>query len=114
MRRFLTLVSLFPLLSLSACDGTQPTEPDTPAPSFQILDATLKGGNPHFFWLPPMTKRPSYAGTFDQTAAPVVEICAWEDGCVEEPIERFEMALGPGSEGIRVVPWRRPSPSTVA
>ena len=37
------------------------------APSFLIQDATHNGGNPHFYWLPPMTRQPSFTGTFDGT-----------------------------------------------
>src|SRR5438309_1816358 len=44
------------------------------APSFLIQDAAHNGGNPHFYWLPPMTRQPSFTGTFDGTLAPVVEI----------------------------------------
>src|SRR2546425_54595 len=39
----------------------------TAAPSFLIQDAAHNGGNPHFFWLPPMTRQPTFTGTFDGT-----------------------------------------------
>lgn len=33
------------------------------------------GGNPHFFFLPPLVPAPTPTGTFDPSLAPVVEIC---------------------------------------
>ena len=52
----------------------EPVEPETPPPAFTIVDGA-RGGNPAFFFLPPMVKAPAYAGTFDPTHSPVVAIC---------------------------------------
>src|SRR5439155_449988 len=58
-------------LVAAACQDRQSP---TAAPSFLIQDATHNSGNPHFYWLPPMTRQPSFTGTFDGTLSPVVEI----------------------------------------
>src|SRR5438309_997002 len=48
------------LLAAACQDRQSPTA----APSFLIQDATHNSGNPHFYWLPPMTRQPSFTGTF--------------------------------------------------
>src|SRR5438309_4653088 len=76
------------------------------APSFLIQDATHNGGNPHFYWLPPMTRQPSFTGTFDGTLAPVVEISELGGvaGCADRVVATFTTTTGPGSETVRVDP----------
>src|SRR5438445_5530958 len=76
----------------------------TAAPSFLIQDAAHNGGNPHFYWLPPMTKQPTFTGTFDGTLSPVVEITELPAGTAcgaRDPIS-FTTTTGPGSETVRV------------
>src|SRR5438552_844775 len=74
------------------------------APSFLIQDAAHNGGNPHFYWLPPMTRQPSFTGTFDGTLAPVVEISelGGVTGCASHVVATFTTTTGPGSETVRV------------
>src|SRR3989442_12339023 len=69
------------------------------APSFLIQDAAHNGGNPHFYWLPPMTRQPSFTGTFDGTLAPVVEISelGGVTGCADRGVATFPATTGPGS-----------------
>jgi hypothetical protein len=43
-------------------------------PSFALSDGS-NGGNPHFFFLPPIVGQPSFSGTFNAQLAPVVQIC---------------------------------------
>src|SRR3989442_6831758 len=73
------------------------------APSFLIQDAAHNGGNPHFYWLPPMTRQPSFTGTFDGTLAPVVEISELGGltGCADRVVATFTTTTGPGSETVR-------------
>src|SRR5438309_8627849 len=88
-------------LVAAACQDRQSP---TAAPSFLIQDATHNGGNPHFYWLPPMTRQPSFTGTFDGTLAPVVEITELPAGTAcgaRDPIS-FTTTTGPGSETVRV------------
>src|SRR3989441_2279633 len=76
------------------------------APSFLIQGATQNGGNPHFYWLPPMTRQPSFTGTFDGTLAPVVEISelGGVTGCADRVVATFTTTTGAGSETVRVDP----------
>src|SRR5207244_4491229 len=81
--------------------------PPTAAPSFLIQDAAHNGGNPHFYWLPPMTRQPSFTGTCDGTLSPVVEIreFAGPTPCVANRlVATFTTTTGPGSETVRVDP----------
>src|SRR5438093_7692743 len=89
-------------LVAAACQDRQSP---TAAPSFLIQDATHNSGNPHFYWLPPMTRQPSFTGTFDGTLSPVVEIreFAGPSPCVANRlVATFTTTTGPGSETVRV------------
>jgi hypothetical protein len=86
----------------------QEHRPPTSPPSYLIQDAINNSGNPHFFWLPPMTAQPSFSGTFNATAAPTVEIrelamtgCGNSDGS-DRIIATFTMTTGPGGEKVGV------------
>src|SRR2546430_8061890 len=86
----------------AACQDRQSP---TAAPSFLIQDAAHNGGNPHFFWLPPMTRQPTFTGTFDGTLSPVVEIreSAGPSPCVANRlVAMFTTTTGPTSETVRV------------
>jgi hypothetical protein len=72
--RPLSLAPILIALGLLAGCTEQPTEPGTSPPAFAILDGA-RGGNPEFYFLPPMVPAPSYSGTFDATQSPVVTIC---------------------------------------
>lgn len=65
------------LLVIGACDSpSRPFMPKPlPSPSADLLDGVHNGGNPHFFFLPPMVPQPSYSGTSDGTESPVVKVC---------------------------------------
>src|SRR2546430_426197 len=88
-------------LVAAACQDRQSP---TAAPSFLIQDATHNSGNPHFYWLPPMTRQPSFTGTFDGTLAPVVEISelGGVTGCSDHIVATFTTTTGPGPETVRV------------
>src|SRR2546430_2808031 len=76
----------------------------TAAPSFLIQDATHNSGNPHFYWLPPMTRQPTFTGTFDATLSPVVEISelGGVTGCSDRVVATFTTTTGPTLETVRV------------
>src|SRR5437899_593717 len=89
-------------LFAAACQDRQSP---TAAPSFLIQDAAHNGGNPHFFWLPPMTRQPTFTGTFDGTLSPVVEIreSAGPSPCVANRlVAMFTTTTGPTLETVRV------------
>lgn len=66
-------------LLATACDLGQPAAPDAPEPEhqplFEILDGSREGGNPGFYFLPPLVRRPNPTGSFDPSLSPVVQIC---------------------------------------
>src|SRR3989442_4208608 len=96
------LVMCAAALLAAACQyGQSPTA----APSYAIHDAAHDLVNSHFYWLPPMTRQPSFTGTFDGTLAPVVEIreFAGPSQCVANRlVATFTTTTGPGSETVRV------------
>lgn len=77
MRHLRGCFSLAVLMALTACqDSADLTSPETnlPTPQFAISDAS-HGGNPHFYFLPPLVRAPHPTGTFDATFEPTVRIC---------------------------------------
>lgn len=98
------LLAICALGALAACgDRRMMTGPSLPtAPSFAISDAA-RGGNAHFYWLPPMVANPSTTGVFDPNVAPQVTICAWNGGaCAQAPLAVYTITTGPGSETVRL------------
>jgi hypothetical protein len=97
--RLLALASA--LVLLSCRDSALPSAPEI-EPGFDISDAVHTGGNPHFFWLPPLVDQPSaFNGDFDATQMPVVRICDLAD-CAGLVITEYSMTTGPGSGTVRV------------
>src|SRR5437870_1131839 len=99
MNRSRLLMCAAAMLAAACQDRQSPTA----APSFLIQDAA-HGGDAHFCWLPPMTRQPSFTGTFDAKLSPTVEIRELPAGTAcgaRDPIT-FTTTTGPGSETIRV------------
>ena len=72
MKRAVALAS-----ALAVCIACRDEHPITSPlrPSADFSDGSVSGGNPHFFFLPPLVKQPSFSGTFNPALRPVVEIC---------------------------------------
>src|SRR2546425_4006586 len=70
MNRSRLLMCAAALVAAACQDGQSPPA----APSYEIHDAAHDLVNSHFYWLPPMTRQPSFTGTFDGKLSPVVEI----------------------------------------
>lgn len=70
------------ILAVACATNDAPTGLRESRPSYSISDAVHGGGNAHFFLLPPMVSQPTYAGAFDTTLSPTVEICEWTTHCV--------------------------------
>ncbi len=88
------------LLAAGCSDGGLPTEPVDPGnPLLAVFDGAHDGIE-GFYFLPPMVKKPTYAGTFDPTLSPVVEIC--ETTACTELHQIFSMTEGAGSELVRL------------
>src|SRR3989441_6416433 len=73
------------------------------APSYEIHDAAHDLVNSHFYWLPPMTRQPTFTGTFDGKLSPTVEISELGGGtrCSNHAGATFTTTTGPGSETVR-------------
>lgn len=88
-----------------ACERDAPTGPAPPErePAFAIADGA-HGGNPHFYFLPPLVSAAAFTGSFDATLSPVVEVCALgaTATCNGAAIATFSTTGAAGSERIRV------------
>ena len=91
-RSSLLAVSAAVLLLLSSCkdnptslDRSNPDNIPTNllTPSLDVLDGYNGGGNPHFFWLKPISDARSFDGVADSTQLPTVEICLRDPGNTE-------------------------------
>jgi hypothetical protein len=93
------------ILAVAACRDIPPTAPRAHAPAQaarEILDAA-HGGTPHFYFLPPMVAARTYSGVFDASLAPIVEICALNNGtCASPLVATYTTTSGVGSEVVRV------------
>lgn len=68
------------------------------AGSSSIVDGAQGGGNPRFFFLPPLAPQPETSGEFDADASPSVEVCLLEgEACAGGPVETLSMG-----DGLRV------------
>ena len=66
------------------------------------FDGATGGGNPHFYFLPPLAPEHPFSGTFNSSLEPSVDICQIVDGTPHyPPIANFTMG-GQGSERVRV------------
>lgn len=72
LSRFLLVIAV----GLAACSTDRIVTPEPTGPSLDISDAVHNGGNAHFFFLPPMVRRPQTTGAFDISAQPSVVICS--------------------------------------
>src|SRR5438128_1666284 len=78
-----------------------PVQPTAPPLQFQILDGAHSGGNPHFFFLPPLVPAATFSGTSDGTRAPVVKVCDWSGTTCVARIAEFSMTSGTAAQVIR-------------
>src|SRR5947208_2257516 len=83
MKRVVALAS-----ALAVCIACRDQHPITSPlrPSADFSDGRIPGGNPHFFFLPPLVKQPSFSGTFNPALRPVVEICQLDVDINDIPI----------------------------
>jgi hypothetical protein len=103
MKRVVLVV--LPFVAFVACrDERSPTAVRGPAISAEIRDAVNGGGNPHFFWLPPIVAAPNPTGVFNPRLSPVVEICSQNvSPCPDGQVHAtFTMTSGTGSQIVRV------------
>ena len=68
-------------LAVACADPITPSGAHSQFPN--VLSDGATGGNPHFFFLPPMVARPDSAdGPNDRDLSPVVVVCQYTAGCV--------------------------------
>jgi hypothetical protein len=84
-------ITLLAMLSLAGCqDRRTPVGPPRVGISAALSDG-VSGGNPHFFFLPPIVTQPTFSGTFDPALRPSVEICHLTiDPSCANPVLRFD------------------------
>lgn len=93
------VASLAALAALYACGRDDSTGPSATRPAAIISDGTRSGGNPNFFFLPPLLPDPSAdadfsAGEFNGGWRPIVELCEvdannLDAGCLGAPIRTY-------------------------
>ena len=101
LSRVFAPITLFSLaVALTACSGSsdvQPTAPSVtagPTPLAAISDAG-SGGDPHFFWLPPIAPATIYPGTFDAAVDPELRICAFANNACTGPTTVYTRSSSP-------------------
>lgn len=77
------------MLAVAACTEGSPSafSSTSPAPLAAVSDGA-NGGNPHFFFLPPMVPNPG-PGDNDESVSPVVVICELDGGACAETLATF-------------------------
>jgi len=96
MKRLVLCVPLA-FVALACRDIPAPTAVGTP--SFAIQDAN-NGGNPHFYWLPPLVPAPSPTGTFDPSSSPFV-VMSGKSGGLGALGTVYKRSSWPGSETVQ-------------
>lgn len=109
--RALALVLFLALLT--ACERSPDLLPPDlrdgpPHPSPDFVDGSVDGGNPHFFFLPPIAERePEFDRSFNPELRPAVDVCVLDGGrCADPQPDGFPFRYtmdGEGSEVVRLV-----------
>ena len=94
MRVRMIAVAVAGMLAAACTDSQTPTAVGLEEPLASLSDANHTSGNPHFFFLPPMVQHPRpFNGAFDNTLAPVVDICELDlTGACVGPVAHFATA----------------------
>ena len=101
LRKLATIATPLVLLSVLSCtpEATAPHARANPGTAgFAISDAVHGGGRAGFYFLPPLVPQPA-TGVFDNTLAPVVEVCEWTTSC-GTVIARFTTTTGTGGATV--------------
>lgn len=95
--RFVPALSASALIAI-ACSAPERTAAPTADASVgiatQITDAT-GGGQPHFYWLPPIAPAISYPGTFDDALDPELRLCRLTGDVCTTPIATYTRLSSP-------------------
>jgi hypothetical protein len=105
MKRNCVIVAGTLALIGSACTMPDAPSGQRPTPEFTIQDGRHSGGNPRFFFLPPLVSNPHASGVFDPSLTPTVRICEVQLGaCTGAPIAAFDKNSGTNGQVIVVDP----------
>lgn len=87
----LALATTLGAMLLASCQDRHPSTAPHVGPISALLSDGASGGNPHFFFLPPLVSQPSTSGVFEPNLRPAVEIChlTADPGCAH-PVIRFD------------------------
>jgi hypothetical protein len=91
------VVCLTLALIVSCREQPSVTSPHKPAIAAALLDGR-QGGNPHFFFLPPLVEQPSFSGVLNTHLAPLVRICTLTSAGACDPTIA---SLDPGPVDLR-------------
>jgi len=88
------------LVLVVACQGERALTPAVAPPSFTLDDGTRTGGNPDFFFLPPIVPNPSGSANFDAAEfnpelLPVVNVCQLSGNPSLGPVSCGTIVFGP-------------------
>lgn len=76
MKRAVALCLAAPVVVAMGCrEQSSVTSPNPRGIRAAIVDGAHEGGNPNFFFLPPMVPKPTFSGTFNPNLGPVAEVC---------------------------------------
>src|SRR3954468_3902413 len=92
------------LFAFACAEPTAPraSSPDG-LPQYDISDASHHSGNPHVFFLPPITSAVSSTnGAFDPDVDAAVDVCELVSSSCGRPVAHFSRTDGSGSEVVRV------------
>src|SRR4051812_18662607 len=99
LKRVAVLAAILTAAGACSADKPSPTSSEVDVQG-TISDAAHSGAVPGFYFLPPMVPQPSYAGTFDASLTPRVEICELVGSVCGTTIATF--TYGTGSSNVRV------------
>jgi|GEM_PF-4659368 len=93
--RRLALAWLGVLLSGCASDVRTPLAPEESQGPLTSISDGARGGNGHFYFLPPLVADPTFSGTFDPGLSPTVQVCALVSSACGSQIALFTSSTSP-------------------
>lgn len=87
--------------ALAACADAD-TAIGPSAPAFAVSDARTEGGNPHFFWLPPIGSAEGAGGPVAADIQPEVRICRLEGDACGDEVGHFTLDAADDADRLRV------------
>lgn len=120
MKRRRLALSVVPFLALGCGDGMleDPTGPTIPDPAMERIDATAeegRGGDPHFYFLPPVVRQLfPYRGVFEPRAGRDLKAILTVDGAPQLPFVPFIRPRSNLHQEFYELHWPSPADATEA